>query len=173
MKYTVTSAEASKLLKKIMDEKKVKQMYEQQSYVFNASLGENIESVRPAYDYEETSNYIDSCNEKIRIIKHAINLFNTSQIVGNTNMTIDQILVYIPQLTEKKNKLSDMQMRLPKQRTSVRGMGNNTVIDYIYTNYDINKVKEDYQAVSDELRKLQTALDVVNTTITMDIEMPD
>lgn len=173
MKYKLTSAEASKLLKKIIDEKAVKQTDEKQSYIFNAALGEDIESVRPAYNYEETSQYLDVCNEKIRVIKHAINCFNTRQLVGDTGMTIDQVLVYIPQLTEKRNRLYDMQMRLPKQRSSVGGIGNNAVIDYRYVNYDIEKTKEDYMAVSDELRKLQTELDVVNTTVTMEFELPD
>lgn len=173
MKYSLTSAEASKMLKKIMDEKEVVQMQERQSYLFNASLGEDIESVRPAYDYEETSRLLDSCNEKIRIIKHAINCFNTKQPVGETGMTIDQALVYIPQLTEKRNRLYDMQTKLPKQRASVRGIGNNTVIDYRYANYDIDRAKEDYGTVSDELRTLQTALDVVNTSVKLEFELPD
>lgn len=173
MKYTLTSAEASKLLKKIADEKSVRWANEKQSYMFCAALGEDIESVRPAYDYDETGRYFDACNEKIRIIKHAINCFNTKQPVGDTGMTIDEVLVYIPQLTEKKNRLYDMQMKLPKQRSSVAGIGNNTVIDYRYANYDVEKAKADYIAVSDELRKLQTELDVVNTTVTMEFELPD
>lgn len=173
MKYTVTSAEASKMLKKVMDEKEVRRANEKQSYLFNAALGEDLESVRPDYDYEETGKFLDACNEKIRVIKHAINSFNSTQMVGETGMTIDQVLVYIPQLTEKRSRLYDMQMKLPKQRWSVGGIGNNTVIDYRYTNYDVDKVKEDYVAVSDELRRLQTALDVVNTTVSMEIELPD
>ena len=47
MKYNVTSAEASKLLKKIMDEKNIALNNERQSCTFNASLAEDIESVRP------------------------------------------------------------------------------------------------------------------------------
>ena len=173
MKYILTSAEASKLLKKMIDDKEVRRANEEQSYIFYAALGEDVESVRPDYDYEETSKYIDLCNEKIRIIKHAINCFNTKQIVGDTGMTIDQVLVYMPQLVEKKNRLYDMQMKLPKQRTSLSGFGNNAVIDYCYTNYDLERVKKDYELVSEKIRKLQIQLDVVNTTITMEIELPD
>ena len=57
MKYNVTSAEASKLLKKIMDEKNIALNNERQSSTFNASLAEDIESVRPDYNYEETKKY--------------------------------------------------------------------------------------------------------------------
>ena len=173
MKYTVTSAEASKMLKKIMEEKSILLASERQSCVFNASLGEELESVRPVYDYEKTQKTLEGFDRKIRMLKHAVNCFNASQIVGDTGMTIDQVLVYIPQLTEMRNRLYDMQSRLPKQRTSVGGIGSNTVIDYQYTNYSVERAKEDYARVSDELRKIQTALDVVNTTVKMEIELPD
>ncbi len=173
MKYKLTSAEASKLMKKIMDEKNMCLTHEDQSCLFNASIGEDIESVRPAYDYGETRQYLEACNRKIQTIKHAINCFNTVQTVGDTGMTIDQVLVRIPQLTEMKQRLFGMQSRLPKQRASVGGIGNNTVIDYRYANYSVEQAKEDYAAVSDELSRLQTALDVVNTTVQMEFELPE
>lgn len=173
MKYTVTSSEASKLLRKINEEKNIALDNEHQSCIFNASIQEDIESVRPEYSYEETQQFIENCDRKIRILKHAINCFNTTQTVGDTGMTIDQVLVYIPQLTERKNRLFDMLSRLPKQRSSVLGMGNNTVIDYLYTNYSVDQAKEDYAKVSDELRTIQTALDLVNTTIKMEFELPE
>ena len=173
MKYTVTSAEASKMLKKVLEEKNIVLASERQSSVFNASLGEDVDSVRPVYDYEETQKALEFFDRRIRILKHAINCFNAAQTVGDTGMTIDQVLVYIPQLTEMRTRLYDMQNRLPKQRTSVGGIGSNTVIDYRYTNYSVEKAKEDYTRVSDELRKVQTALDVVNTTVKMEIELPD
>ena len=173
MKYTVTSSEASKMLIKIMEEKNMALANEQQCCTFNASIQEDIESVRPKYSYEETQKYLEDCDTKIRILKHAINCFNTTQTVGDTGLTIDQVLVYIPQLTERKNRLFDMQSRLPKQRSSVLGMGNNSIIDYLYTNYSVEQAKEDYTKVSDELRSLQNALDLVNATIKMEFEIPD
>lgn len=173
MKYTVTSAEASKLLKKILEERNLVLENECQCSVFNASLGEEIESVRPAYDYAETQKTLAALDRKIRILKHAINCFNASRTVGDTGMTIDQVLVYIPQLTEARGRLYEMQKRLPKQRVSVGGIGSNTVIDYRYTNYPVEQVKEDFKKISDELRRVQTALDVVNTTVTMEIELPE
>jgi len=173
MKYTVTSAEASKMLKKILEEKNLLLANERQSCVFNASLGEDIEAVRPVYDYEETQKALVGFDRKIRALKHAINCFNASQTVGDTGMTIDQVLVRIPQLTEMKSRLYYMQDRLPKQRTSVGGIGSNTVIDYQYTNYSVEKAKEDYTRVSDELRMIQTALDIVNTTVKMEFELQD
>lgn len=173
MKYTVTSAEASKMLKKCLDERNIVLANERQCCVFNATLAEDVESVRPSYDYEVTQKVLEDFDKKIRIIKHALNCFNSTQIVAETGMTIDQVLVYIPQLSAMRDRLYRMQDRLPKQRSLADGVGSITVIDYCYTNYSVEKAKEDYIRVSDELRQIQTALDVVNTTVTMEIELPD
>lgn len=173
MKYSVTSAEAAKLLKKLNEQKNMLLGEERRGCVFNASLGENVESVRPEYDYEKTQEALCACNDKIMRVKHAINCFNASQIVGDTGLTIDQVLVKIPQLTEMSNRLDGMQGRLPKQRSSVGGIGSNTVIDYKYANYSVEKAKEDFVRACDELRALQTALDIVNNTVKMEFELPD
>lgn len=173
MKYSVTSVEASKMLKKLTEEKNIAIENERQSAMFNAALGEDVESVRPEYDYAATQRLIETIDKRIRILKHAINTFNASQAVTGTDMTIDQVLVYIPQLTEMKNRLYNMQSCLPKQRTAAIGIGRNTVIDYCYANYDVAVAKADYIRVSDELRKVQTALDVVNTTVKMEFELPE
>ncbi len=50
MKYSVTSVEASKMLKKLMEEKRILSENENMSAWFNAALGEDVESVRPEYD---------------------------------------------------------------------------------------------------------------------------
>ncbi len=171
MRYTVTSSEASKMLRKLTEEKAMLLAEERQSCEFNASLNEDVESVRPEYDYEQTQRVLSDYDRKIRTLKHAINCFNTTQTVGYTGMTIDQVLVYLPQLTERRDKLYRMQNRLPKKRASVAGIGSNIVIDYTYANYSITKAKEDYQKVSDELRMIQNALDVVNTTVTMEFDL--
>lgn len=173
MKYCVTSAEAAKLLKKLNGQKKMLLREENRSCVFNAALGEDVESVRPEYDYEKTQEALWACNEKIMRVKHAINCFNISQMVGDTGLTIDQVLVRIPQLTERGERLEAMQGRLPKERASVRGRGFDGVIDYTYVNYSVKKAKEDYMKVCDELQALQTALDVVNSTVKMEFEIPD
>lgn len=173
MKYTLTSAEANKLLKKVNEERNMIRALEEQASVFNAAVGENIEEVRPDYNYSAIQFELAKYDYRIRVLKHAINCFNTTTVVGDTGMTIDEALVYIPQLTEKKNKLFLMQKRLPKQRTRMLGMGNNAVIDYEYANYNVDTVKKDYVTVSDELRHIQTALDLVNSTVTFDVEIQE
>ncbi len=163
-----TSAEAAKLLRKLNEAKDAAEAAETRSAVFHAALGEDVESVRPVYDYAASRRDIDELEAEIRKVKHAINRFNVEHIVPGFDMTIDQMLVYIPQLTRRKQRLLEMQNRLPKQREP--GYGSN-IIDYSYANYDIEAARADYVRVSDELSRAQTALDVANNQEKMEINL--
>lgn len=170
MKYT--SSEANKLLRRLNEERNALLDKEEKSSTFLAAMGEDPEMLRPEYDYGETQKALAELDRKIRVVKHAINGFNLNCVVPGFQMTIDQMLVYIPQLTARKQKLSQMMSRLPKQRDmgSLYGHASN-IIDYNYANYDIKAAEADYEAVSDELARAQTALDVLNNTETMEIEI--
>lgn len=169
MKYT--SAEAAKLLRKLNEDHAALQDRENRSSVFIAAVGEDLEDVRPAYDYAAVQKELAELERKIRIVKHAINTFNLSTEVPGFHMTVDQMLVYIPQLSARKSKLQTMAGRLPKERMSASGYGGKTLIEYRYTNYDIKAAEQDLAAAADELARAQTALDVVNSSETMEIEL--
>ena len=167
-----TSAEAAKMIRQLREEISIILQKESGSMVFLASVGEDPEQLRPAYNYEETQEQIMQIRRKIRRIKHALNQFNVSQMVGD--MTIDEVLVYLPQLQEQREKLSRMIGRQPKQRafSQTSGFGKlSSVIDYEYANYDIAQAEADYRRVCEEIGKIQAALDVVNSTVMMEISM--
>ena len=163
-----TSAEAAKLLRSLNDKKSSLESQESQSSTFSAAISEDIESVRPAYDYAATQSAIEELEAQIRRVKHAINEFNLGQEVPGFGMTIDQILVYIPQLTRRKAKLQQMKDRLPKTREYIRVAG---IIEYSYANYDVEQASRDYDKVADELARAQTALDVVNNSVKFEIDI--
>ena len=160
MKYT--SAQANKLLKKLNDEYSALLHKEQRSRDFRAAMGEDIESVRPAYDYATTQARLEELEGTIRRLNHAINCFNTTQVVDGFGITIDEMLVYIPQLTKRKSKLLEMKSRLPKERVEEQYGQQSNIIDYTYTNYDLAVVEADYEKTADELSRAQLALDTVN-----------
>ena len=62
-----------------------------------------------------------------------------------------------------------MKNRLPKVRQTSSFRTN--IIDYSYANYDIKAVEEEYAKVSDTLSKAQLALDTLNNTETMEIDI--
>ena len=167
MKYTC--AQAAKLLKRLNERLNEVKAMEQQTKSFVASLGEDPESVRPEYDYAATAGLIDGLEEKIRKVKHAVNVFNTTHTVPGFDMTVDQILVYIPQLTERKEKLRTMASALPKSRQ--QSFSGSSVVDYSYANYDPRLAASDLEKVSAALSDAQTALDLVNSTETLELDI--
>lgn len=165
----MTSAKAAKYLKTLKEERDALIRDENKASVFNATSAEDIDAVRPAYDYEMTKGRIDEVEGKIRAVRHALNIFNTTTVVPEMGMTIDALLMYIPYLTDKKAKLVRMTSRLPRERAGGRAFYEQGVVDYTIANYDIDTVKRDLDAVSDELAKAQLALDLVNSTVELDI----
>ena len=159
MKYT--SAQANKRLKKLTDEYVSLREKESRSREFRAAAGENVESVRPAYDYADTQRRLAELER--------CNLFNATHTVPGFDMTIDEMLVYIPQLTRRKNKLAAMKNRLPMERAEEQYGRRADLIDYSYANYDIAAVEADYEQVADELARAQMALDAANQQDTFEL----
>ena len=123
----------------------------------------------PAYDYADTQRRLAELEQRIRRIKHAINLFNATHTVPGFGMTIDEMLVYIPQLTRRKNKLAAMKNRLPMERAEEQYGRRTDLIDYSYANYDIAAVEADYEQAADELARAQMALDAANQQDTFEL----
>ena len=157
-----TSAEANKLLRKLKESLSFDEIEERQKSTYTRALEEKDEDVRPeGYDLETTHNAVTVLQDQIRRLKHAINVFNVETEVPDTGMTIDQVLIYMPQVSELASKYTRMARVQPKTRLSHTP----NVIDYQITNYDPADAKRFAEHYNDELAKLQTALDTVNNTV--------
>lgn len=166
----MTSAQAAKAAKKLNEEYNALLQKEKLSSTFLAASGEDADSLRPAYDYAETQEKLAAVEKRIRTLKHALNVFNSTHAVPGFDMTVDEMLVYIPQLTARVNKLSEMKAKLPKMRVEERYGKTSNIIDYTYTNYDIDAVSADCEKSADELARAQLALDSFNTTETFEVD---
>ena len=120
-------------------------------------------------DYTAVQEKLAELEDKARRLKHAINVFNISQTIDDSGMTIDQALVYIPQLSERKRKLAIMRAAQKKKRNE--SMKSSNLIEYTYANYDIEQAEADYQSTSDELARVQNALDLINSTVQFEIDI--
>ena len=167
----ITSAVAAKRLRKLNDERDALLTMELKSRTFVAAVQEDVESVRPAYDYRAAQDALTEVEGKIRRLKHAINCFNCTYVLPEFDMTIDQMLVYLPQLTARMNKLDDMRSKLPRERVRESFNRGSNIIDYEYANYDITLARADYDLVADELARAQNALDTANTTVFFEVDL--
>ena len=99
---TMTSAYANKMLRSLEEDKAfwVNKEASSSTYV----VANNEEPVVPEYDYAEVASTIAEIDEKIAIIKHALNVSNATAkvLVGDVEMSIDTILIKMAQLNKRK-----------------------------------------------------------------------
>ena len=165
----LTSAEANKMIRSLKDQHRLLLLQEENVVSFIAATTENLEEVRPSYSYEETAAKFDEIERKIRKIKHALNVFNAATVVDGFDMTIDEMLVFLPQMSERLRKLEDMLAK--PEKTRAQNTGRTSIIEYEYLNYDLQKVQQDYDALLDLKNRALTALDVVNNTVPFEAEI--
>ena len=91
---TMTSAYASKMLKSLEEDKSFWLNKEEESCTYVAAINE--EPVVPDYDYTEVAATIAALDEKIAIIKHALNVTNTNAkvLVGDDEMSKHESFMY-------------------------------------------------------------------------------
>jgi hypothetical protein len=153
------------------DEEKLLIEHEKKASIFNAAVGEDVELVRPDYDFKKYNEELSELQYKIRIVKHALNVFNNTTVLEEFNMTIDQALVALPQLNYRQATLRSMIARPPIERVNSYGSGRQALIDYRYANYSIEDAKKLYEEISDQIAALQLAVDEANLQQTIEIDI--
>lgn len=169
---TMTSAYANKLLRSLEEDKAFWVNKEAASCTYVVAVNE--EPVVPEYDYAEIAATIANIDEKIAIIKHAINVTNATAkvFVGDVEMSIDTILIKMAQLNKRKSVLDVMRKQLPKARVEQRAyMTRNSVPEYKYINYDLELIKQEYESISGKIMEMQMALDKYNQTVQFEVNI--
>jgi hypothetical protein len=168
----MTSAFANKMLKSLEEDKAFWVNKEAASSTYVAAINE--EPVVPEYDYAEVAATIAALDEKIAMIKHALNVTNaTAKVpVDDTEMSIDTILIRMAQLNKRKSVLDQMRKQLPKTREEQHSyMSRNSVPEYRYINYDLELIKQEYETVSRTIMEMQMALDKYNQTVQFEADI--
>ena len=169
---TMTSAYANKMLRSLEEDKAFWVNKEATSSTYVAAINE--EPVVPEYDYSEVASTIAAIDDKIAIIKHALNVTNAtaSVQVDETEMSIDTILIKMAQLNKRKNILDRMRKQLPKSREEqLAYRSRNVVPEYRYINYDLELIKQEYERVSKAIMEMQMALDKYNQTVQFEVDI--
>ncbi len=169
---TMTSAYANKMLKSLEEDKEFWVNKEATSSTYVAAINE--EAVVPEYDYAQVAATIAALDEKIVIIKHALNVANaTAKVqVGDAEMSVDMILIRMAQLNKRKAVLDRMRKQLPKAREEQNLYSSgNSAPEYRYINYDLELIKREYETVSRTIMEMQMALDKHNQTVQFEVEI--
>lgn len=168
----ITSAYANKMLRSLEEDKEYWINKEAASRMYTAAADE--EPVIPEYDYSEVAATLAAIDEKICIIKHAVNLNNATAriLVGGQEMSVDMILVKMAQFNQRKSVLDFMRKQLPKTREAQRSYSmRNAVPEYRYINYDLELVKREYEKISEKIMEMQMALDRYNQTVQFEVDI--
>ena len=169
---TMTSAYANKMLRSLEEDKAFWVNKEATSCTYVAAVNED--PVVPEYDYAEVAATIAEIDDKIAIIKHALNVTNaTAKVqVGDEEMSIDTILIKMAQLNKRKSVLDVMRKRLPKARVEQNAYrARNSAPEYEHINYDLELIKKEYESVSVKIMEMQMALDKYNQTVQFEVDI--
>ncbi|MBO7732603.1 MAG: hypothetical protein J6S67_08625 [Methanobrevibacter sp.] len=159
-----TSSEANKLLRNTQSQIDQLSSIADKSVVFTALATDNPDDFRPQYDFRKSENKISELMEKVRTIKHAINKFNSSTKIDELNMTIDELLVALPQWNKRLAFYEGLLYKQPKTCKSAY-----STPTYEYTNYSLEEVRMAYDNLSDLISTAQIKLDHLNNTVQFDI----
>lgn len=166
----VCSAAANKILKRLSDEKELLLSKESQSTTYTMYLNEDKETaVIPEYSFSDTQKKLEEIENKILIVKHAINKFNAETEVL-PGITIDMALVKMAMLNKRLSSLKRMRgiQKVSNGSSMLRGDAYRT-----YANFDHDEINAKYEDMSRELNELQLALDKANMVKSFDIDIEE
>lgn len=164
----ITSDGADKLIKQLDKEKQtlINMINERSSFV--VAVTENVEDLRPEFDFNGTVEKIEKIEDRILEIKHARNEFNNVTILNSVGLTIDKALVRMAMINNQIRIFEGLANRMPKQRErDVYGRGKE--IEYNYVNYEISDAKKKVDKLTFELNEIKKELNFANSTMTFEI----
>lgn len=161
----VTSAYANKLIRGYREE--LAAIVSNERDTCTTTYGASETPIETGYNFTSTQDETDALNDKIAKLRHGINVFNTTTKLEGFDFTVDESLVRMAMLTEKKNRLS----RMKGVRELTRSGGYRAEPEFTKRNYDAALVENEYRKTSDELVRLQMALDKANMSIEFDVDI--
>ena len=153
----LTSAGANKMIKAWNED--LEGLLKKEEAESRTTYGINEEPLPANYDFARMQQQMDALNQKIAVLRHAVNVFNTTTVLEGFGFTIDEALVRMAMLTKKKQRLAQMKQVPSLVRTSP------------CRNYDAEQVEQEYRRVSDQLTALQLTLDRANLLLEFEVEL--
>lgn len=164
---TFTSASANKFIRGMEDEKAHLLAMEKETCTY--VLAQDEEAHPPVYDYGEMRAKIDEIDRQVRLVRHALHRFNMETKLRDSEMTVDEALIAMAQLSAKRRRLDTLRGILPRQREKDRF--GTRLVEYRYANYEVKQAQRDYAAATEAINELQLKIDLCNQTLTFEVEL--
>lgn len=157
---------ANKTIKNLSSEIETVLQAEKEGKTYSYGISEK--PIIPEYSFSETQQKLAELNGKIAKIRHAINVFNITTKIRDFDITVDEALGRMSNLFCEKKRLYAL-LQIPEQ-SRVRAYGSKEP-DITQRNFNIDDVQAEYDRVSDELLRIQQAINVANLTIEFDVDI--
>ena len=161
-----TISEMEKELEKYKERNRLLASIEEYNSTYDMCNGEEVDIVRPKYDYEKTQKELKENIEVIMCIKYAIDNALSTFTVPEYNMTLDELKMYIEYLDKRISRLYSLKMcsffnrsmcdGIIEYEDGLRELNENE--KYEYRNFDIEEVEKDYDDATLELRRAKDTL---------------
>lgn len=96
----LTSAGANKMIKAWNED--LEGLLKKEEAESRTTYGINEEPLPANYDFARMQQQMDALNQKIAVLRHAVNVFNTTTMLEGFGFTIDEALVRMAMLTKKE-----------------------------------------------------------------------
>ena len=165
----MTNTEVMKLIKELEEQKQLLIDFEKRNaFARYSQEDKHLADVTP-YDIVANNNAINSLDRDVRILKHLLNVANTTVFVPEFNMTIGQCLVYMAQLTQSINRYMSL-ANTDKVTREASGYSRSSA-EFKEARYDVAIAREMLNVEKNNLSKLQMAIDKANLTNEIDVPL--
>ncbi|VEU79889.1 hypothetical protein [Haploplasma axanthum] len=125
----------------------------------------NEEVTKTDYIFDKANSNLDLYQEQIRQIKNAINKANLTTKTDYKDLVISEALILLAQKNNNQIRLNELaSYKQVTRKTSYEG-----IIEYNERLYDINIVRELLKQNTEDIHKLQTAIDKANILTEIEI----
>ena len=120
------------------------------------------------YNFGATRDAVKDIDTKTRQLRHKLHLANATVQVPEFGITIGECIILMAQLGKEKALLARMARREKKER---RQPGFGSTVEWAVLNYDKDECRTKLKEVGDEITSLQMAIDRINLTHMVEVEI--
>lgn len=160
----VSSSKLNKVIRQLAEERDNLTSLIYTNKTFSAFTGEEPEDARPDVHIEDTLAEIEKLDSKVVEYKTKLFTYNLMTEIPDQNMSLAQALVWLPIANNRLSVLKNLINIREKQRQNIPHVASNgdVIVEYIYANFDTEKIKEEYIELQNKITDVQLKINELN-----------